>query len=82
MTNLTLAHHYSYLDYLKAGVKQDTLTVLGNGPLHIQSFFPDQLLSKAEEEVSQSEERCSSGSSHKKPSHFHLYASSTGKSSQ
>ena len=64
MANLTLARRDSYLDYLKAGVKQDTLTALRNSPLHIQSLFLNQLLIKAEEEVSPSEERHTS-SSHK-----------------
>ena len=59
MANLTLARCDSYLDYLKAGVKQDTLTALRNAPLNIQCLFPDQLLIKAEEEVSRNEERCS-----------------------
>ena len=65
----------SYLEYLHAGVKQDTLTVLRTAPVHLQSLFPDQLLIKAEEEVSRSEERRSSGQSHRKPGRFHLYAS-------
>ena len=34
MANLTLARCDSYLDYLKAGVKQDTLTALRDAPLH------------------------------------------------
>ena len=36
----------------------------------MQSFFPDQLLIKVDEEVSRSEERHSSGQSHQKPGHF------------
>ena len=62
MANLTLARRDSYLDYLKAGVKQDTLTALRNAPLHIQ------------EEMSRSEERRSSGSTHQKHGCFHPYA--------
>ena len=67
MTNLTLARRDSYLEYLRAGVKQDTLTALHTAPLHMQPLFPDQLLVKPKEEVSQSEERCSFGNSHRKP---------------
>ena len=52
MANFTLAHtdRNSYLEYLHAGVKQDTLTALRTAPIHLQSLFPDQLLIKAEEE--------------------------------
>ena len=77
MANLTLACRDSYLEYLHGGVKQDTLTALCTAPVHLQSLFPDQLLVKADE-ISCSEKRCSSGSSHRKPGHFHPYASSTG----
>ena len=79
MANLTLAHCDSYLDYLRARVKQDTLTALRNAPLHMHSLFPDQLLVKAEEEISRNEERPSSASQ-KKPGRYHPYASSTAKS--
>ena len=75
MTNFTLARRDSYLEYLHAGVKQDTLTALCTAPVHLQSLFPDQLLIKAEEEASRSEKRCSSRQSHRKPGRFHLYAS-------
>ena len=66
MTNLTLAGRDSYLDYLRAKMK-DTLTALRNAPLHMHSLFQDQLLVKAEEEISHSEERHSTGVSQKKP---------------
>ena len=78
MANLTLARRDSYLKYLCSGVKQDTLTALHTAPVHLQSLFPDQLLVKVDE-ISCSEERHSSGSSHRKPSRFHPYASSTTK---
>ena len=65
MANLTLAHCDNYLDYIRAGVKQDTLNALRNAPLHMQSLFPDQVLMKAEEEVSRSEERRSSSTNRK-----------------
>ena len=64
--NFTLARRDSYLDYLHAGVKQDTLTALRTASVHLQSLFPDQLLIKAEEEVARSEERRSSSQSHRK----------------
>ena len=51
MANFTLRRRDSYLEYLHAGVKQDTLTALRTAPVHLQSLFPDQLLVKADEEV-------------------------------
>ena len=64
MANFTLARRDSYLEYLHAGVKQDTLTALCTAPIHLHSLFPENLLIKAEEEVSRSEERHSAGQSH------------------
>ena len=58
--DFTLARRDSYLEYLHAGVKQDTLAPLHTAPIHIHSLFPDQLLMKAEE-VARSEERPKSG---------------------
>ena len=80
MANLTLARRDSYLKYLRAGVKQDTLTNLHTAPIHLKSQFPDQLLVKAEEEVSR-EGRRSSGNSHRKPGRYHPYACSSTKPS-
>ena len=82
MANLTLAHRESYLEFLRGGVKQDILTALRTAPVHLPSLFPDSLLIKAEDEISYSEERRSSGSSHRKPGRFHPYASSSGRSTQ
>ena len=76
MANLTLARRDIYLEYLRAGVKQDTLTALCTAPLHLQSLFWDQL--EAEEEVSQ---RHSSDNSDRKPARYYPYASSTTKPS-
>ena len=57
MANFTLARRDSYLEYLHAGVKQDTLNALRTSPVHLNSLFPDQLITKAEEEICRSEER-------------------------
>ena len=76
MANFTLARRDSYLDYLHAGVKQDTVNTLRTSPVHLNALFPDQLIAKAEEEISQSEERRSSGTSHQHEGHFHPYAAS------
>ena len=80
MANLTLARRDSYLEFIRGGVKPDTLTALCTALAHLYSLFPDSLLVKAEEEISHSEERRSSGSSHRKPGRFHPYTSSSGRS--
>ena len=69
MANLTLTPRDSYLDYLKAGIKQPTFSALQNSPLHVGSLFPDQLLTKAKE-ISHHEEKHSTSSSQKKASNY------------
>ena len=76
MANFTLARKDSYLDYLHAGVKLDTVNALRTSPIHLNALFPDQLISKAEEEISRSEERRTSCSSHRNQGRFHPYAAS------
>ena len=73
MSNFTLARRDSYLEYLHAGVKQDTLNTLRTSPVHINSLFPDQHIAKAEEEISRSKRR-SSANSHRRQSRFHPYS--------
>ena len=82
MANLTLARWDSYLEFLRGGVKPDTLTALRTALVHLNSLFPDSLLAKAEDQISRSEERRSSGSVHRKPGRFHPYVSSNGRSTQ
>ena len=41
MANFTLACRDSYLEYLHAGVKQDTLNALRTSPVHLNSLFLD-----------------------------------------
>ena len=82
MTNFTLSRRDRYLKYLHAGVKQDTLIALCTASIRLQSLLPDQLLIKADEEVSRSEERRSSGQSHRKPARFHPYAANDKSSHQ
>ena len=74
MANFTLACRDSYLDYLHAGVKQDTVNALRTSPVHLNALFPDQLIAKAEEEISKSEERRSSGTLRQQQGRFHPYA--------
>ena len=76
MANFTLARRDSYLEYLHAGVKQDTLNALRTSPVHLNSLFPDELITKAEKEICRSEERRSSGQPHRCQGRFHPYASS------
>ena len=76
MANFTLARRDSYLDYLHAGVKHDTINALRTSPVHLDALFPDQLIAKAEEEISKSEERRSSGTSHRQQGRFHPYSAS------
>ena len=54
MANFTLARRDSFLEYLHAGVKEDTLTAMRMSPVHLHSLFPDQLITKAEEEICRS----------------------------
>ena len=82
VANFTLARRDSYLDYLHMGAKQDTLTALRTAPVHLQSLFLEELLSKAEEEVARSEEWRLSSQSHRKPGRFHPYASNDKPSHQ
>ena len=51
VANLTLTRQDSYLDYIKSGIKQDTLTALRTAPLYMSALFPDHLISKAVEEI-------------------------------
>ena len=76
MANFTLACRDSYVEYQHAGVKQDTLSALRTALVHLHALFPDQLVSKAEEKICRSEERRSSGQSHRHQGLFHPYVPS------
>ena len=76
MANLTLARRDSYLEFIRGGVKPDTLSALRTSPVHLLSF-PDSLLVKAEDEISRSEERRSMGNTQRKPGRFHPYVPSS-----
>ena len=49
MANTTLLRRDSYLAYLKAGIKADTMAALRTAPLHLSTLFPDSVLKQAEE---------------------------------
>ena len=51
MANATLLRRDSYLAYLKAGVKADTLNALRTAPLHLDTLFPDSTVKRAEEDI-------------------------------
>ena len=68
VANFTLACRDSYLDYLHAGVKQDTLTTLRTAPVHLQSLFPHLLL--------HIQSPTPSDQSHRRQGRFHPYVPS------
>ena len=51
MANTTLLRRDSYLAYLKAGVKADTLHALRTAPLQLDTLFPDSVVKRAEEDI-------------------------------
>ena len=61
MANLTLLRRDSYLENLKQGVKHDTFSPLRNCPLNGYALFPDAVIRKAEDEITQYEStKCTS----------------------
>ena len=55
MANLTLSRRDSYLENLKTGVKPDTFSALRNCPLNGYALFPDSIIRKAEDKITQFE---------------------------
>ena len=51
VANLTLATRDMYLSHTKAGIKQDTLSVLRQAPIHLDKLFPAQVMKKAEVDI-------------------------------
>ena len=75
VANLTLARWDSYLDFVRTGIKQDTLMSLRSAPLHMSALFLDHIISKAEEEIRHFEDKRTRGPSRKAP-RYHPYAQS------
>ena len=75
MYNITLARRDTYLAHTKPGIKQDTLAALLQAPLEIPTLFPDQVLKKAEEDISKFEDRGRTHSSFSvhKDNRYHAY---------
>ena len=49
--NTTLLRRESYLSYIKAGVKADTLNALRSATLQLDTLFPDNVIKQAEEDI-------------------------------
>ena len=71
VANTTLMRRDSYLSYLKAGVKADTLNALRAAPLDLDTLFPDKMVKQAEEDIA-ALDRNRSGSVYKK-GRYHPY---------
>ena len=74
MYNITLAHRDAYLAHTKSRIKQDTLA-LRQAPLEIATLFPNNILKKAEEDISKFEDRgrTHTRSSAHKDNRYHPY---------
>ena len=51
MANLVLLRRDAYLDFVKPGVKQDTMNLLCNAPLFGYGLFPDAAIMSAEQDI-------------------------------
>ena len=71
MANLTLIRKDSYLSYLKAGIKPDTVAALRMAPLQSATLFLYSVIKQAEEDIA-SYDKGRSGSIYKK-GHYHPY---------
>ena len=60
MANMILVQRDAYLDFVKSGVKQDTLNSLRNAPMFGYALFPDAAIMTAEQDIQKHE--TSSGS--------------------
>ena len=76
VANLTLARRDSCLDFVRSGIKQDSLMALRSAPLHMSALFPDHIIAKAEEEIRHFEDKRTPGPT-RKASRYHPYAQST-----
>ena len=55
MANLVLIRRDSYLDFVKTGVKQDTMNLLRNAPLFGYGLFLDAAIMTAEQDITKYE---------------------------
>ena len=55
LSNLLLLRRDSYFDFVKNGVKQDTVNLLRNAPLFGYGLFPDAAIVTAEQDIQKQE---------------------------
>ena len=55
MSNMILLRRDSYLDFVKPGVKQDTMNLLQNAPMFGYGLFPDVAIMSAEQDIQKHE---------------------------
>ena len=55
LSNLILLRRDAYLDFVKSGVKQDTMNLLRNAPLFRYGLFPDAAIVSAEQDIQKHE---------------------------
>ena len=55
MSNMILLRRDSYLDFVKLGVKQDTMNLLRNAPMFGYGLFPDAAIMSAEQDIQKHE---------------------------
>ena len=55
MSNMILLRRDSYLDFVKLGVKQDTMNLLRNAPMFGYGLFLDAAIMSAEQDIQQHE---------------------------
>ena len=55
MSNMILLRRDSYLDFVKPGVKQDTMNLLRNAPMFGYGLFPDAAIMSAEQDIQKHE---------------------------
>ena len=55
MSNMILLRRDSYLDFVKPGVKQDTMNSLRNAPMLGYALFPDAAIMTAEQDIKKTE---------------------------
>ena len=53
--NIPLLRRDAYLDHLRPGVKPDTWCALRNSPLNSSGLFPDDMVSRTEDEIAKAE---------------------------
>ena len=74
VANLTANCRDSYLQFLKAGIKQVTLVSLRTARIQTSTLFLDHLITKAEEEIWHHGDKHTSGPLNSKPQHYHPYS--------